>query len=322
MSDREALIQDTLLATRWADWARSPLASDASSRRYLRLTQGEKSVILMDADPKTGQDTRPFAEIGNWLRDQKFIAPETLFHDKDHGIMVISDLGQHDFARHITAHPVDENLLYCAAIDVLAELDSKAAPDGLATMTPEVGGEMVAITTQWYAKCDGTDLIEQVTKHLAHYCGPADHVALRDFHAENLIWRPHETGTDRVGLLDYQDAFLAPRGYDLVSLLRDVRRTVDTDLAADMTNRFLTATRSSTNTLTGLKCLAVQRNLRILGVFSRLARQDGKTKYIAMIPHIWSMIIEDIAHPALNDLQKSVLATLPPPEDSDIRGLL
>lgn len=321
MSDRDALIRATLQTTRWADWATTPLAGDASARRYLRLTEGDQSVIVMDADPATGQDTKAFANIGAWLNDQDLIAPETLFHDQPNGIMVIGDLGQCDFAHHIAKNPNETDLLYGAAIDVLAQLDQATPPAGLPAMTPQIGGEMVAITTEWYANRDGTKLAQAVTDHLDRLCGPVDKMALRDFHAENLIWRPLETGTNRVGLLDYQDAFLAPRGYDLVSLLRDVRRNVDTTLATEMTKRFIAATGAKSGTA-AFACLAVQRNLRILGVFSRLARQDGKTRYIKMIPHIWTMITEDLMHPSLTELQTCVLSTLPPPDTSDIRGLL
>lgn len=321
MTDRDALIRETLQTTCWADWQSTPLAGDASARRYLRLTKDGQSVIVMDADPATGQDTQAFADIGAWLQRQNLIAPERLFHDQPNGIMVISDLGQQDFAQHIATHPTDTKLLYGVAIDVLTKLDMAKPPAGLTAMTPQVGGEMVAITAQWYADRDGTSLVQSVTDHLDRLCGPADKMALRDFHAENLIWRPHETGTNRVGLLDYQDAFLAPRGYDLVSLLRDVRRNVDKALAAEMTKRFVTAT-GPENAAAAFACLAVQRNLRILGVFARLALQDGKTRYIKMIPHIWTMITEDLVHPSLKELQRCVLSTLPPPDESDIRGLL
>ena len=321
MSDRDQLITDFLQASRWANWTQTPIAGDASARRYLRLMQGDESVIVMDADPQTGQDTAPFATIGAWLRGHNLCAPETLYHDPNQGIMVISDLGRTDFAQHLVTQPQDAATLYQAAVDVLITLDTAAPPASLPIMTPRIGGDMVAITTQWYTDRDGTALTGEVTAHLHQLCGPPDTIALRDFHAENLIWRPEQTGVDRVGLLDYQDAFVAPRGYDLVSLLRDVRRDVDPDLAAQITHYFTDAT-GAQNASAAFACLAVQRNLRILGVFARLALQDGKTRYIQWMPRIWSMIINDLSHPALATLKSCVLDTLPAPQNANIRDLL
>ena len=321
MTDRGAQIDHFLQGTAWAQWRKSTIAGDASARRYYRLTAGHQSVILMDADPATGQDTQPFATIGAWLSATGLCAPETLKHDPKNGLMIITDLGPNDMAQHLHAHPMQTELLYTGAIDVLIKLNAATPPPNLTTMSPEVGGEMVEITTQWYTKGDGQTLAAEVTDHLHEHCGPANKVALRDFHAENLIWRPAQTGTDRIGLLDYQDAFVAPTGYDLVSLLRDVRRNVDPTLAAAMKTHFNKAT-GAVKTDAAFACLAVQRNLRILGVFARLAIRDGKTRYMSMIPHIWNMLTEDLSHPALTRLQTCVFDILPHPKNSIIKGLL
>lgn len=322
MSDRDILIQDFLIGTHWADWVRHPVAGDASARRYLRLSHNEHFAILMDADPGLGQDTVPFAQIGQWLRDQGLSAPQTYLHDQKQGFMLIEDLGSMDFAIHLKSRPKDAVKLYGSATDILVDLDGTQPPEDLIAMTPDVGGEMLTITTEWYAGVTGTGLQDEMAVHLDRLCGPAKHIALRDFHAENLIWREDREGAARVGLLDYQDAFIAPRGYDLVSLLRDVRRTVDPTLATTMTNRFIQKTQAGADATAAFSCLAAQRNLRILGVFARLALRDDKPRYVKMIPHIWSMITEDLTHPALSDLQKCVQATLPAPEKSQIRGLL
>ena len=322
MSNRDNLIQDFLNETQWENWERHPVAGDASARRYQRLTHNEQSAILMDADPNVGQDTVPFEQIGRWLREQGLSAPKTYQHDPAQGLMLIEDLGSIDFVTHLKSQPQDAEELYGAAIDILADLDRTPPPEDLIKMTPKVGGEMLAITVEWYAGGTGSDLPNQMAKHLELLCGPADHIALRDFHAENLIWRSDRDGADRVGLLDYQDAFIAPRGYDLVSLLKDVRRKVDKTLTTTMTDRFSQKTQAGPNASAAFACLAAQRNLRILGVFARLALRDGKTRYTKMIPHIWSMIADDLSHPALSDLKKSVQTILPTPEKSQIRDLL
>lgn len=323
MVDRTALIRRFLQGTQWENWTQSPLAGDASSRRYLRLTDGCRSTILMDADPATGQDTTTFVTIGNWLANQRLCPPQMLLHDPEHGLLLLEDLGAKDFAIHLQSNPRDATGLYTAATDILVTLDAAKPPNNLTRMTPDIGGEMLQITAEWYGDPKQTQIASEMTDHMAQLCPNADKIALRDFHAENLIWRTDRIGLDRVGLLDYQDAFVAPRGYDLVSLLRDVRRIVNPDLAKMMTDHFITKTGADPNALhAALACLAVQRNLRILGVFARLALRDGKERYITMIPHVWDMIRADLIHPELKNLRKCVEQTLPKPANSTIKDLL
>jgi aminoglycoside/choline kinase family phosphotransferase len=319
MSDRTKQMTEFLAKTPWATWTQTPLAGDASSRRYLRLSDGENSAILMDANPKTGETTQTFTNIGQWIRSQSLCAPKVLLHDTKRGFLLLEDLGREDFARHLAAHPTHVTTLYTAATDILIQLDAAQPPENLTAMTPEIGGEMVGMTAQWYGNPNQSQIVDEIAEHLTQLCPIADTMALRDFHAENLIWRPNLEGTNRVGLLDYQDAFIAPRGYDLVSLLRDVRRRVDPSLGQAMNAYFIAKTGVDRS---ALACLSVQRNLRILGVFSRLARRDQKLRYVSMIPHIWEMIILDLQHPALQKLQTCVATTLPAPENSAIKDLL
>ncbi|MFT4914184.1 MAG: aminoglycoside/choline kinase family phosphotransferase [Yoonia sp.] len=319
MSNRTKQITEFLAKTPWATWTQVNLAGDASSRRYFRLSDGENSAILMDANPKTGETTEAFTDIGQWIRSQSLCAPKVLLHNTKQGFLLLEDLGREDFAMHLAAHPTHATTLYTEATDILIQLDAAQPPKNLTIMTPEVGGEMVGMTAQWYGNPKQSQIVDEMIEHLTRLCPIADTMALRDYHAENLIWRPGLEGTNRIGLLDYQDAFIAPRGYDLVSLLRDVRRRVDPNLGQAMSAYFIAKTGAEPS---ALACLAVQRNLRILGVFSRLARRDQKLRYIAMIPHIWAMIMRDLQHPALQKLQTCVAATLPAPENSAIKDLL
>jgi aminoglycoside/choline kinase family phosphotransferase len=323
MTDRTALISSFLKGSKWENWTRNPLAGDASARRYLRLTDGPSSAILMDADPATGQNTATFVSIGDWLTAQHLSPPQTLLHDPNNGLLLLEDLGAEDFAIRLQNDPRQATTLYTAATDVLATLDTATPPSNLTRMTPDVGGEMLQITAEWYGDPKQTQIADEMADHMVRLCPVADKIALRDFHAENLIWRPDRTGSDRVGLLDYQDAFVAPRGYDLVSLLRDVRRVVNPELASSMIDHFIVKTGANPGTLpAALSCLAVQRNLRILGVFARLALRDGKKRYINMIPHVWDMIQADLKHPELKNLKKCVEQTLPKPENATIKDLL
>ena len=314
MSEISTRVANFLADTEWQNWTASPLAGDASNRRYLRLSGPDsKTVILMDADPATGEAVAPFVKIAQWLLDNRLSAPRLLHSDMTGGLLLLDDLGPNTVAA--AADTVDEDTLYDAAVDVLVALDAIAPMTDLNTMIPEVGADMVAITTQTYHACNSAPLVASVKAALCDHAPHADRVALRDYHAENLIWRPDCSGLDRIGLLDFQDAFVAPRGYDLASLLRDIRRPVSPAQVSRQTARFADATGADPAQLAAqVATLGAQRNLRILGVFARLAA-NGKPRYATYLPAVWDALQLDLAHPALTDLRRCVIALLPPPQD-------
>lgn len=315
MSDRDIAKFKFLRATQWADWSHHAIAQDASSRSYTRLSNGSHSVILMDAPPDMDKSMGPFIQIGTYLRNIGLAAPKLLEDDRDQGFLVLEDLGTTDFAKAMRADPQCTQELYYAAADVLLEIPKHRAPD-LHKMDANTAGEMVRIAAEYYVQSPAlADALSQnVTDMVDTHCGPADTLALRDYHAENLIWRPNQSGVQRVGLLDFQDAFIAPAGYDLASLLRDARHDVDDKLAASVTAYVAAKTLEEPSSLAlRVRCLAIQRNLRILGVFGRLISVHDKPRYAAMLPRVYRYIIEDLDHPALGKLRELVNDSLPPP---------
>ncbi|KJZ19434.1 aminoglycoside phosphotransferase family protein [Loktanella sp. S4079] len=321
MMQRSAIIDKFIANSAWADWTRTPLAGDASGRRYERLTHNGQSVILMDDAPENGASTSKFAQITQLLIAYNLTPPEILEHEPDLGIMVLSDLGAEDFAHWLSIYPDRSLTLYRAAADVLVELAQQAAPRDLQLMTPEVGAQMVEITCTYYAQSSSSGLIDTVRDAMERLAPDANTLALRDYHAENLIWRPDQTGLKRVGLLDYQDAFVAPAGYDLASLLRDVRREIDPALAQEITTYFMAKTKAGKTFPAQLACLGAQRNLRILGVFARLASALNKPRYVNFIPRVWDNLLSDLRHPELKLLDQAVRDTLPAPENEFLTRL-
>ena len=207
--------------------------------------------------------------------------------------------------------------------EILVKLEQAAPPAGLTRLTPTVGAEMIGILSHHYRTADLSRLQNCLQAALADILPEPETFALRDFHAENLIWRASETGIDRVGLLDFQDAFVAPAGYDLASLLRDARREVSPETVAATIGYYADQTgRALTRVQTEISTLAVQRNLRILGVFAKLACVDGKARYLQFMPRVWQHIMTDLARDALAPLRAAVLETLPAPTPEYLEGLL
>ena len=139
-------------------------------------------------------------------------------------------------------------------------------------------------------------------------------LTLRDYHADNLIWLPGRAGLRRVGLLDFQDAVLGAPAYDLVSLLEDARRDVAPETVAAMRARYLAA-RPETDADAfdaAYAMLGAQRNCKIVGIFTRLWRRDGKPAYLDHLPRVWAHLARDLAHPTLAPLRAWFDEAAPP----------
>lgn len=325
--ERDAQIAEFLSGAGARGAVRAPLAGDASLRRYERLTlPGGGTAVLMDAPPRSGEDIRPFVKIAQWLADAGYSAPRILAQNADQGLLLLEDLGDALYSTEVARDPRREGPLYAAATDLLADLQEVAPPPDLPVYDTDAMTDRAALAWRWYRPggqgADDGGFRQAMAETLdAHAGGPAG-VALRDFHAQNLIWLPHRGAAARVGLLDFQDAMRAPDVYDLVSLLTDARRDVPPSLAAEMTDRFI-ARRGAAPIATRAACAVVglQRNLRILGVFARLSLHFGKPSYIDLIPRVWAHIDRDLAHPAAAALRPIIARDLPPPHPDHLHML-
>lgn len=274
----------------------------------------------MDAPPDTGEDTRPFVEIATLLLAHGFAAPRILAQDVENGLLLLGDLGAQDFAGWLRRSPQEEAALYRAAADILLRLEAVPPPSHLTQMTPSVGAQLIDIVGTHYCDASTIDLSAQMHKALALFAPEPNTLALRDFHAENLIWRAEDA--EQVGLLDFQDAFVAPPGYDLASLLRDARRDTSPGIVDQTIGYFAERTRAKGPFRTSLACLGVQRNLRILGIFARLATEFGKPRYLEFMPRVWGHIIQDLQDPALSELKQAVQDTVPAPTPKTLARLV
>ena len=318
---------DFLTGTDWTGARREPLAGDASSRRYERLRSGSgATAILMIAPPETHETVATFARISEHLSAAGLSAPRVLKIEASSGLLLLEDLGDAVFARVIERDPDMEDQLYRAAIDCLVAVQEVSPPAGLARMSARGLAEATDLATIWYAGAGSgvpdPDLIAAVETRLTALGPLATVPVLRDFHAENMIWLPDRAGIARVGLLDFQDMLLGHPAYDLVSLSRDARRDVAPGIGRDLLGRFAAAKGLPVAEVeTAAAILGIQRNLRILGVFARLAIQGGKPGYLGLLPRVWAHLAEALADPDLADLSDAIRATLPPPDAAHLQRL-
>jgi len=112
-------------------------------------------------------------------------------------------------------------------------------------------------------------------------------------------------------LLDFQDALVGHPAYDLVSLLQDARREVDPALEAAMLDYYIAQSGTDANFAADYARLGAQRNAKIVGIFVRLWKRDGKPRYLGYIPRVWALLERDLAHPALAPVARWFDAHIP-----------
>jgi N-acetylmuramate 1-kinase len=324
-ASRQAALADFLHRCGWGGRTPVPLAADASFRSYYRVCHGRRRAILMDAPPPQ-EDVASFAAIAMLLRDLGLSAPRILDADRARGFLLLEDFGDETYNR-LLADGADESALYALAIDALVALQQAVAAVKLPDLPPYDETRLLAeavLLVDWYLPAVlGAPLDPRMREEyldlwravLAPAAAPfAPTLVLRDFHIDNLVYLRRRAGIRRCGLLDFQDAVCGPPSYDLVSLVEDARRDVSDELADAMTRRFLAAFRGfdRADFLRSAAVFAAQRNCKILGIFTRLWRRDGKSAYLPHIPRVWRLVERDLRDPELAPIRHWLDHHLPP----------
>ncbi len=323
--NRNAVIADFLAGAGWPGAAPAPLAADASFRRYYRLADGARRVVLMDAPPP--ENVRGYIAVAGLLRGWGLSAPEIYAADIARGLLLIEDFGDASYTR-LLAGGAEEEVLYALAVDVLVALQRDAARTERLPDLPLYDEARLlteaALLPEWYAPAAlgralsaaaHEDYLARWRAVLPLALAPPVTVALRDFHVDNLMLLAGRRGVRACGLLDFQDAMLGPASYDLASLVEDARRDVPSALRDAMTERYLAAFPGIDRALfvRSATILAAQRNAKIIGLFVRLWRRDGKPAYLAHLPRVWRLFEDDLRRePALAPIAEWLDRHVPP----------
>ena len=313
-----AAAPDFLAASGWGGARIEPLAGDASFRRYFRILHDDgRRAVLMDAPPPH-EDPRPFVAVAEWLGQIGLAAPEILARDLDQGLLLLGDLGDDRLRERLDEEGDREAELYAIATDVLVHLHQHPPMPGLPVHGLDQWLDELALFTDWYAPA--LDLPVDAAAYRAAWRevlapvaadGLAPVTVLRDFHAENVMLIEGRSGIAHFGLLDFQDALAGHPAYDLASVLEDARRDVSPEIERAMIDRYIAATGHGAAFEAAYWALAAQRNTRILGVFVRLWKRDGKPGYRKFQPRMWGLLERDLAHPALAPVRAWFDANVP-----------
>jgi N-acetylmuramate 1-kinase len=303
--------REFLNATAWSNAACEPLTGDASARKYFRLQKDKQSAVLMDASSVL-ESVAPFIQISQHLHQLGFSVPAILARSDEKGLLLLEDFGDDTFAR-LLDNQGDMEKLYTLATDVLIALHQhpQATPKDLRVYHPEKMLEDMGLFLEWRTptiseagKAEFKTVWREVLP-VAHQV-PAS-LLLRDYHVANLMLLPEREGVRQAGLLDFQDAYQGPITYDLLSLLEDARRDVPEGLKEKMAAHYLAQFPALDQKAfeTSMAILAALRHTRVLAIFERLSRHEGKHDYKKLhSPRAERLLQRALRHPMLASVKR------------------
>ncbi len=348
---RFATIDRFVADSQWKQARHHYLNGDASLRRYVRLRANGTSVMLMDWPKAPdgppirqnrpysqiahlAEDVRPFVAVAEALRGAGLSAPRIHGQDLDAGLLILDDFGDETFTRMV-GEGLDVSEPYRLAVDALLILRKKPPrrvlpANGVTHVLPKFDREALGIETElvvdWFLPAvRGAETPQGLRDEFAalwdeqfHWLlqQPAGWV-LRDYHSPNLLWRPGEEGLDRLGIIDFQDAMRGHLAYDLASLLQDARIDLPAGLEAHFLDYYCeraAATDAGFDAkafLRAYRLLGAQRATKLLGIFTRLCRRDGKRAYLQHLPRVARYLTANLQDPGLARLKSWYERELP-----------
>ncbi len=285
-----------------------PLARDVSPRQYFRGVKEGRSFILMtypDVTPEHRAELLEFIRIGEWLSNNGIKTPKLYDLDKENCKAIFEDLGKISFGKYLQENPSSRKELYILATDILKKLSTIGAPDNLPLYKDSKIHENRRQLIDYYATFLGKNADMQgyidVWQKIESTLPPCKQGFVHgDYHLENLMY------VDGIcALIDYQDALYGPLPYDLVNLLEDARIDVPKDLRAAMIDRYCKDMSASDKDifLKWYRVLGTQFHCRVLGLFIKLAAEQGRDSYLIHIPRLQNYINYALQDPILSPLK-------------------
>ncbi|GAK71519.1 hypothetical protein RRU01S_17_01190 [Agrobacterium rubi TR3 = NBRC 13261] len=339
--ERVLAIRDFLEKNGKANASRRYFSGDAAYRTYELISDDNSQALLMDWQPpprgpviqdgKTyaeivhlAREVKPFVAIQGFLAENGFTVPHILAQDLESGILLLEDIGR-DGVLDDDGAPIEER--YFESVACLAALHETPTPGNIALANGEVyeispfDPDAMKIETSllldWYlphirgAEIDDSEKQSffAVWDQLIEKIDDAENgLLLRDFHSPNIIWQAEKTGIDRVGIIDFQDAMIGPKAYDLASIIQDARVTISPDMQARLMAHYLEIRRKNpdfdeASFLKAFAIMAAQRNCKLVGIWVRLMKRDGKPHYMKHMPRTFAYLRSALDHPDLGILR-------------------
>ncbi|BCH21364.1 tRNA (adenosine(37)-N6)-threonylcarbamoyltransferase complex ATPase subunit type 1 TsaE [Mesorhizobium sp. L-8-3] len=292
---------------------------------------------------RSAQSVHAFVAVARLLRDAGVSVPEIYAGNLDQGFLLIENLGSGSFLDAQGAPIRERYEAAARLLAFMHERNwpdrAEAAP-GVEHVIPPFDRDAMMIEAEllidWYlpfvtgrpaSEADVEGFRDAWSAAFDRLAGKETSLMMRDFHSPNIIWRAEREGHDRLGIIDFQDALIGPAAYDVASLALDARVTIPPDiekatvdayvtarLAASVTARLAAsvAARDSASAAApfdraafdeAYAIMGAQRNSKILGIFVRLDRRDGKPVYLRHLPRIRDYVRRTLGHPALAEVR-------------------
>ena len=285
------------------------LAGDASFRRYARITLNNKTFMLMDAPPDQ-EDCVPFVTIDEFFDQHGVRVPHILAKDLEHGFLLLEDFGDVVLSTLLNDQTVDAH--YAQSFKQLIQLQSIDGTGELPEYSYEKLISEMELLTDWLLPSlkiqptqDEIALIKRSFAILANAAVAQPQVIVhRDFHSRNLMQIEGET---EQGVIDFQDAVIGADTYDLISITRDAYVQWNADRVYGWFKTFYDLLPDSSKQDRHFEqfkqdadMMAIQRHIKILGIFVRLFERDGKSGYLKDLPRVmWYLLEESKPYPEL-----------------------
>jgi tRNA threonylcarbamoyl adenosine modification protein YjeE len=351
-AERIGLVRAFIEEAGYAAAERRRMQGDASTRIFERLTRDDETTILMNAPPHPdgqpvrdgkpysaiahlAESTAPYVAMAAGLRERNLSAPVILHADTAQGFVIMEDLGDERIVAGDPPAPIEAR--YEAAVDVLLSLHRRRLPQALPVAPqleyrlPHYDMEAFLIEAEllldWYlmrmkapaSEAARAEFVALWRQALAPALEAPVTWVLRDYHSPNLLWLNDRFDVARIGVLDFQDAMIGPPAYDVASLLQDARVDIPEAMEVALLSRYVRARHAVDAQFDAASfallyaTLAAQRATKILGIFARLDRRDGKPQYLRHIPRLWRYLQRSLAHPALAPLKDWYAKNVPAP---------
>ena len=281
------------------------IKGDASFRKFYRKRSKNLTSIIVFARKEKFKNLLIYDAINKILVTNKILAPITYHENYNKNFIEIEDFGDISIFKILKKKKIKKFFYFKKAIELLNKIqviknrkikNFKKKNYVIPLYNKEIIIKEANLFCNWYLnkrllKNEKINFIKNFKKIIKDLTGKLklrnDVFVHRDFHVSNLM-----LVKDRIGIIDSQDALIGNRAYDLASLIDDVRLQTSKSLKKRLYNFYLSKQKkiNKKKFKNDFEILSVLRNLKIIGIFTRLAIRDGKVKYLKLIPHAWKLI--------------------------------
>jgi|TARA_B100001057_G_scaffold325800_1_gene325995 aminoglycoside/choline kinase family phosphotransferase len=294
------------------------ISGDASFREFYRLQKGKNTSIIVQANKEKFKNLITYIVVNKILAKYKIYAPRLISNHYEHNIIEITDLGQKSFYNSIIKKK-NKFRDYKDLIKIIIKLQNIKLKQNYRLGKFKINFQNYSINNlhkesdlffDWYLKyCFKSSKLKKIkdiiknelTKIYKKLYFHNNTFVHRDFHASNIM-----INKNKLGLIDSQDAIIGNPLYDVASLIDDVRIKLPSNLQEKLLNFYYNKSKFKKENYKNLKndfeILSVQRNLKILGIFVRLSKRDGKPNYLKYLPYTWSLIERRLKNPVFKNL--------------------